>query len=276
MSKIEKAVSWMLSIANNGACGYDQNNRWGPDYDCSSLVISAYQQAGIPVKTNGATYTGNMKSAFVKSGFDVITPEIQLATGKGLKRGDVLLNQVHHTAVYLGAGKLVHASLNEKGTITGGKSGDQTGGEICTRSYYNRPWDVILRYSAEQGSGVESEENDEYIVKSGDTLYSISKKYKCKVSELVEWNKIENPNVIYIGQIIRIKKKQTLVEGKFNVKVSISNLNIRTGAGLSYPIAFVCPVGVYTITQTRKADGHTWGKLLSGAGWIALEYATVL
>ena len=63
-----------------------------------------------------------------------------------LKKGDVLLNEKHHTAIYLGGGMLVHASINEKGTTTGGKSGDQTGREICTRAYYNYPWDLVLRY----------------------------------------------------------------------------------------------------------------------------------
>ena len=32
--------------------------------------------------------------------------------------------------------------------------------------------------------------------------------------------------------------------------------------------------GIYTITETVDADGHTWGKLESGQGWIALEFTT--
>ena len=54
MKKTEKAVTWAIRIANDPAHGYDQDNRWGPDYDCSSLVISAWQQAGVPVKTKGS------------------------------------------------------------------------------------------------------------------------------------------------------------------------------------------------------------------------------
>jgi hypothetical protein len=65
-----------------------------------------------------------------------------------LKKGDVLLNEVHHTAIYLGGGRIVHASINEKGTTTGGRSGDQTGREITTRDYYVPAygWDLVLRY----------------------------------------------------------------------------------------------------------------------------------
>lgn len=65
---------------------------------------------------------------------------------KNLKRGDILLNEKHHTAIYVGDGNIVHASLNEKGGIYGGQSGDQTGKEICVRPYYDRPWDLVLRY----------------------------------------------------------------------------------------------------------------------------------
>ena len=36
------------------------------------------------------------------------------------------------------------ARIDESGRISGGKPGDQTGGEICTRSYYNSPWDCVL------------------------------------------------------------------------------------------------------------------------------------
>lgn len=37
-----------------------------------------------------------------------------------------------------------HASIDENGTIQGKTAGDQTGKEICTRSWYNKPWNVYL------------------------------------------------------------------------------------------------------------------------------------
>lgn len=58
----------------------------------------------------------------------------------------------------------------------------------------------------------------------------------------------------------------------FQVQVDISDLYIRKGPGTSYGKNGFCPKGVYTITETKSADGYTWGKLKSGAGWIALEY----
>lgn len=153
---IEKAISWALSIANNPANGYDQLHRWGPDYDCSSFVISAFEQAGVKVKTAGATYTGNMKAVFLKCGFADVTGSVNLASGAGLIRGDVLLNEVTHTALYLGSGQIVHAAGNENGGATGGASGDQNGREICQRGYYNSPWNCVLRFSAAKENNSDS------------------------------------------------------------------------------------------------------------------------
>jgi len=148
MSKVESAIKWMENTANNNAHGYDQIYRWGEkgDFDCSSAVITAYEQAGIPLKTNGATYTGNMYSAAMKCGFKDVTSSINLATGAGLVRGDILLNEARHVAMYCGNGMEVEASINEKGGARGGQPGDQTGREFLIRPYRNYPWNKILRY----------------------------------------------------------------------------------------------------------------------------------
>lgn len=144
---VQKAVDFAVSIANDNAHGYDQGKRDGkPDYDCSALVIASYEQAEVKVKEAGATFTGNMKVAFLKSGFAEMIDKVNVKTGAGLIPGDVLLHEGKHTAIYIGNGQLVHASINEKGKIVGGKPGDQTGKEICVRSYYNHPWNSILRY----------------------------------------------------------------------------------------------------------------------------------
>lgn len=147
MSIIEKAVAQMETWAQDNSHGYDQANRWGPDYDCSSAVIQAWQNAGVPVKSKGATYTGNMYSVFKACGFEDVTASVDMSTGAGLQRGDVLLNHVHHTAMYCGNGKLVQASINEFGKTTGGQTGDQTSREFYIRSYYNYPWNAVLRYN---------------------------------------------------------------------------------------------------------------------------------
>lgn len=47
---------------------------------------------------------------------------------------------------------------------------------------------------------------DVYIVKGGDTLSAIARKYRVSVNEIVALNKIKNPDLIRIGQKIRIPK----------------------------------------------------------------------
>lgn len=42
--------------------------------------------------------------------------------------------------------KIAHASIDENGKISGGQAGDQTGKEICIRSWYNKPWNVVIRF----------------------------------------------------------------------------------------------------------------------------------
>lgn len=154
----EKALQWMLDLAADPSHGYSQQNRWGPDYDCSSAVITAWQHAGVPVKTRGATYTGNMKSVFLACGFVDVTSKVNLSTCAGMEKSDVLLNEVHHTAMYCGNKQIVHARGQSYGSP---KTGDQ-GQEIAVTAYYNYPWNCVLRY----GGGADPAQDDYYYVGS--------------------------------------------------------------------------------------------------------------
>ena len=143
MSKIETYIAYMMELVTNPKHGYDQIHRWGEDYDCSSAIITAVQTV-IPVKDAGATYTGNMKSVFTKCGFRA-SP---YSKGMVLIRGDILLNEKYHTAMYIGNGKIAQFSSNENGRATGGRTGDQTGRESSVGNFYeySKGWDYILRY----------------------------------------------------------------------------------------------------------------------------------
>ena len=154
MNATESAVKRMEDWAADDSHGYDQQYRWGEygDFDCSSAVISAWELAGVPVKSSGATYTGNMRGVFLRCGFKDVTRDVELDSGSGLLRGDVLLNYENHCALYCGNGREVEASINELGGITGGQPGDQTGREFLVRSYRNYPWDCVLRYGGEGGT----------------------------------------------------------------------------------------------------------------------------
>lgn len=125
--------------------GYDQYNRWdirpGGECDCSSLVIYALREAGFD--TGNATYTGNLSSNLTARGWK------RLPNNGNPQAGDILLNDVHHVAIYLGDGLLAQASIDERGRASGGAAGDQTGYETNIRSYYNYPWNCFLRYTGQ-------------------------------------------------------------------------------------------------------------------------------
>jgi len=135
---IEKAVSFMEKIAKDERHGYDQVHRNGPNYDCSSLLATALNQAGFRVSKSSTTR--NLYKQLINEGFKVVQDSRQ--------RGDIYLKVGHHVVMCTSNQNIVHASINEKGTTKGGKSGDQTGKEICISSFYTYKggWDYHLRY----------------------------------------------------------------------------------------------------------------------------------
>lgn len=44
---------------------------------------------------------------------------------------------------------IAHASIDERGKVSGGKAGDQTGREVCVRKWYSKPWNVVIRFKDE-------------------------------------------------------------------------------------------------------------------------------
>ena len=138
MPNIMKAVKFMIDTANDDTHGYDQTYRNSPDYDCSSLVGTALHEAGFDVSPY--SWTGNLESQLRKVGFtDCKKPWLA---------GDIHLNTKHHVCMSINASQIAQASINEKGAVADGKTGDQTGKEIYIRDYYeySRGWDVHLRY----------------------------------------------------------------------------------------------------------------------------------
>lgn len=229
----EKAISQMEAWASDPAHGYDQANRWGPDYDCSSAVISAWELAGVPVKTKGATYTGNMRGVFLRCGFEDVTAGVDLSTGTGLQRGDVLLNILHHTAMYCGNGMEVESSINENGGVTGGQSGDQTGREFLVRPYRNYPWDCVLRYMG-GNAGADPE-------KSKPTYY-----YSVKLPLLKPG--MEDDAVVTLQQLLTARGYYTGdCDGKFGELTKRSVMAFQADAGLD---------------TDGEVGGKTWDKLI--------------
>lgn len=153
MSVIDNVIKDITDIANDNSHGY----RWGGngpgDFDCSGLINYVWQKNGIPVNAEVRNTTHTMKKYYCKHGFSDVTGSVNLKTGAGLQPGDVVVNQQNHTAMYIGAGKIVQARSD-----IDGKTGDSGGQEIRVQSYYNYPWDLVLRYTGANNNSQQSSE----------------------------------------------------------------------------------------------------------------------
>ena len=142
-------VEAVTRYADDDSHGYSQrppSGRWGPDFDCSSLIYQAASDAGYGVGTgpDEVRFTGTMLKDFEKAGFQVL-PFANVGISD-LKIGDVLLNLALHAEVYVGNGETVGATGSEDGTYVG-EAGDQTGGEIERHPVltFDKGWDYVLR-----------------------------------------------------------------------------------------------------------------------------------
>lgn len=156
MPMIDDAVTWAENIANDNSHGYAQDKRNGnPDYDCSSFIGTALNQASFSVSKTSTTV--NLYEQLKACGF------VDFTITSPRKRGDIFLTPAHHVVMCTDANNIVHASINEKGATKNGKAGDQTGKEICVRSFYTPKygWKYHLRYT---GNNSESSKADKYYI----------------------------------------------------------------------------------------------------------------
>lgn len=150
----------------------------------------------------------------------------------------------------------------------------------CPGDYlYNLHGQIAKEVNAQLGSGTSSTTKK--------TLYRVRKTWKDVKSQKGAFNDLsnakkcadknngysvfdENGKAVYTS-------KSTNSTSSFKVQISISDLNIRKGPGTNYSTTGkFTGKGVFTIVETKQGTGSAkgWGKLKSGAGWIALDYAT--
>lgn len=79
---------------------------------------------------------------------------------------------------------------------------------------------------------------------------------------------IQGDNIVFYAVPTYAVSKEYL-STQYLVRVTVDVLNVRAGAGTSYKIKTTVKKGdVYTIVE----ENNGWGRLLSGAGWICLDY----
>lgn len=84
--------------------------------------------------------------------------------------------------IYVGQRLLVNQSSNSNSSSSGQSSSTTTNTEASAASY---------------------------TVKSGDTLSGIANQYNTTVNQIVSLNQLSNPNLIYVGQVLKLKNSQT-------------------------------------------------------------------
>ncbi len=162
--------------AKNDHIGYDQNERytfenllpnakWRPanitkdcETDCSAGVIAIAHAIGrltgrAELQNLQATYTGNMKAGFKAAGYQVLTGSKYTSSPDYLLPGDILLNELHHTATNITKGSKAEATTEPaaKPAATPASSGSssksgklsttpQWVGEVTVNDLYVRTW----------------------------------------------------------------------------------------------------------------------------------------
>lgn len=131
------------------------------------------------------------------------------------------------------------------------------------------PEQELTLYSLEKGKAKEEKKATIQIGgnKTAEKALGISAK-KLDLSKL-DWKTFEGT-----GDSKSTAKAEEKKSGIFQVQVSVADLRIRKEPSTSASSAGMIAKGTHTITETVEADGHTWGKLESGQGWIALEFTT--
>lgn len=158
------------------------------------------------------------------------------------------------------------------GAASGGTS-SSSGGSASGTTYKTGTYKVnVAELNIRKGPGTNYGTNGSIKDKGVYTITEIQKGSWGKLKSGAGWINIDKEYCTYQGAAA--SSGSTPTTGNFRVQVSISDLYIRKGPGTNYGNNGFCPKGVYTIVETKSADGYTWGKLKSGAGWISLDYAT--
>lgn len=184
----EEAAEIHAYMCTDPRFGYSQSPRWGGDYngevatfvskagyeykipcgsyDCSSSTITAWKLALSRTRyagvLNTATCTADMREPFVSSG-------LFEAKYSPAHRGDLYLAEGKHVAMcqdggsdgVLGYDCLSEFNRNENHAATGGRAGDQDGGESVIRAYYDDGWNTILHYVGGLLEDITATEDDE-------------------------------------------------------------------------------------------------------------------
>ena len=249
-----------IQAANNNNIGYDQYQRqtyWDAlvkvgyypskittpcEADCSAGVIANTKAVGYllnisALKNITATYTGNMRQAYRNAGFQVLTESKYLTSSSYLMPGDILLNDVNHTATNLGIGNNSgYTTSNQSQSTTPKKTVDQLAQQVLENKW---------------GTG---EARKEALTNAGYDYNAV----QAKVNEILGYSPSAPIKSIPIYQG-GVYSKTVVREGKVTANLLNIRLQptIKAGNLTSYPtLRYSTVVGI--CMQTKDEDGDPW------------------
>ena len=117
-----------------------------------------------------------------------------------------------------------------------------------------------------------------YTVKKGDTLSSIAKKYGTTYQKLAAYNSIANPNLITVGQKIKIPgTAATVTEGcKVTIQKGAVYGGLATSRGTKVPDYISGSSHRYTVKDIAAHKGVKEALLKEINSWVAISYLNVV
>ncbi len=118
-----------------------------------------------------------------------------------------------------------------------------------------------------------------YTVVKGDTLSRIAKNYGTTAAKLAEYNGIANPNIITVGQKIKIPgtapAAKVAVGSRVTIKTGALYGGLATSRGARVPEYFSGPNRRYTVKKIEAHKGADEALLEEINSWVALNYLTL-
>ena len=124
--------------------------------------------------------------------------------------------------------------------------------DIYTKEIFLDDEDITEIPKTENSNDTINTESINYTIKRGDTLWDIARKYGTTIEEIEKINNIQNPNLIYPGQILRILTNSTMQGSETRGAGSIT-YTIKIGDTLS-KIARIYGVSVSHIVEINDIE----------------------
>ena len=147
----------------------------------------------------------------------------------------------------------------------------KNGGYATDIGYIQKICNIIERHGLDQQDGTENIQSG-----TGEIWYRVRKSWADEKSQIGAFRSLKkakqcaNQNPGYSVFSEKGKKLYTPAKVPYKIKVTKTNVPIRTGAAKSYSRVMICPVGEYEIIEEKNG----FGKLKSNVGWIYLKKVT--